>query len=76
MKKFNCKNGKCLATIMDDSVITCDEIIDVEKTDFNEKNVTCKTQNFCILPAFLLITITLLIYHYIIDILLVYIVIR
>ena len=37
MKKFNCKNGKCLATIMDDSVITCDEIIDVEKTDFNEK---------------------------------------
>ena len=24
----NCKNGKYLASIMDDSVITCDEIID------------------------------------------------
>ena len=24
----NCENGKCLASIMDDSVITCDEIIE------------------------------------------------
>ena len=46
---------------MDDSVITCDEIIDVEKTNFNEKNITCKTQNFYILLTFLLITIALLI---------------
>ena len=28
---------------MDDSVIKCDEIIDVEETNFNEKNLTCKT---------------------------------
>ena len=31
------------------------------KTNVNEKKATCKTQNFYILPAFLLITITLLI---------------
>ena len=31
-----------------------------DKTNFNEKKVTCKTQNFCILLAFLLITIALL----------------
>ena len=30
-------------------------------TNFNEKKATCKTQNFFILLAFLLITITLLI---------------
>ena len=58
------------------SVITCDEIIesydeDAEAksynktktilTNFNEKKATCKTQNFYILLAFLLITIALLI---------------
>ena len=68
----NCKNSKYLASIMDESVITCDEIIDAEAksysketktipTTFNEKKVTCKTQNFYILLAFLLITIALLI---------------
>ena len=46
---------------MDDSVITCDEIINVKETNFNGKNISCKTQNFYILFAFLLITITLLI---------------
>ena len=51
------KNGKYLATIIDNSVITCDEIIDyVAKlndeetktvtTSFDEKNTICKTQNF------------------------------
>ena len=50
-----------LASIMDDSVITCDKIIDVEEANFNEKNITCKTQNFYITFAFLLITIALLI---------------
>ena len=52
---------------MDDSVITCDKIIKSydEKTktiptNFNEKKATCKTQNFYILLAFLLITIALL----------------
>ena len=38
----SCRNGKYLASISDDSVITCDEIIDAEETktvttNFNEK---------------------------------------
>ena len=37
---------------MNDSVITCDEIIDVEET--------CKTQNLYILLTFLLISLILL----------------
>ena len=45
--------------MMDDTVITCDEIIDLEKTNFNQKTVTSETQNFYILLAFLLITIAL-----------------
>ena len=52
---------------MDDSMIICDEVITSYKeevktipTNFNEKKVTCKTQNFYILLAFLLITIALL----------------
>ena len=64
----NCENGKYLASIMDDSTIICDEVIESydEKiktipTNFNEKKVTCKTQSFYILLAFLLITIALLI---------------
>ena len=48
---------------MDDSVITYDEVIEKEtKTvtaNFNEKNAICKTKNFYILLAFLLITIAL-----------------
>ena len=59
------KNGKYLASIIVDSVITCNKIIDNQETktiptNFNEKNITCKTQNFYILIAFLLITIALL----------------
>ena len=61
---------------MDDSAIICDEVIDADAklspkdnndktkiipTNFNEKKATCKTQNFSILLAFLLITIALLI---------------
>ena len=48
---------------MDDSAITCDEIIEScdDEINFNEKEATCKTQNFYILLAFLLITIALLI---------------
>ena len=64
----NCENGKYLASIMDDSAITCDKIIESyqEETttisnNFNEKKATCKTQNFYILLAFLLITMALLI---------------
>ena len=48
-----------LANIIDDSVITCSEII--EETVATNK-VDCKTQNFHILLAFLLITISLLIH--------------
>ena len=53
---------------MDDSVITCDEIIEsynkerkTVPTNFNKKNATCKIQNLFILLAFLLITIALFI---------------
>ena len=50
---------------MDDSVITCDAIIESNdketKTNFNRKKATCKIQNSHILLAFLLITISLLI---------------
>ena len=45
---------------MVDSTIICDEVIDVEEKNFNEQNITCKTQNFYIFLAFLLITIILL----------------
>ena len=42
-----------------------DEIIEEEAKrvalNFNEKNVVCKTKHFCVLLAFLLITIALLI---------------
>ena len=61
---------KYLASIMDDSTITCDEIIGAEgisneeetkpiTTNFMEKHVTCKIQNVYVLLAFLLITTTL-----------------
>ena len=53
---------------MDDSTIICDEVMksyDEEvkaiSRNFSEKKVTCKTQKFYILLAFLLITIALLI---------------
>ena len=52
---------------MDNSAIMCDEIIESynEKiktvpTNFNKKNITCRTEYFYILLAFLLITIALL----------------
>ena len=54
---------------MDDSAITCDEIIDAdaeaksndEETKIISKNIICETKAFHILLAFLLITIALLI---------------
>ena len=48
---YSCQNGKYLASIVDDSAILCDEIIESydEETNFDEKE------------AFLLITIALLI---------------
>ena len=53
------EDGKYLASTMDDSVIACDKVIDVEDRNFNEKNIAYKKQNFYILLAFLLITIAL-----------------
>ena len=60
---------------MDDSVITCNEVIKLYNeeikaipTNFNEKKVTCKTQKFYILFAFLLITmIAISVYCYVIK---------
>ena len=53
---------------MDDSTITCDEVIEsfneeikIIQINFNEKKATCKMENFYILLVFLLITIPLLI---------------
>ena len=53
---------------MDESTIICDEEIKSYNeeiktilTNFNEKKVTCKRQNFYVLLAFLLFTVTLLI---------------
>ena len=40
---------------MDDSAVVCDEIIYTEETNFNEKNITCKTQNFYFYLAWLLV---------------------
>ena len=58
---------------MDNSAIICDDVIksytenieaksNNKKTNFNEKNITCKIQNFYNLLAFLLITIALSIF--------------
>ena len=64
----SCKNEKKLASIMVNLAITCDEVIEpydqetkTISTNFNEKIAASKTQNFCILLLFLLITIALLI---------------
>ena len=57
---------KYLASVIDDSVITYNEIINTIETktlttNSCEKNAICKTKNFYILLAFLLIIIALLI---------------
>ena len=64
----NCDNGKYLASSIDDSMITCPEVmksceeeIKTIPTNFNENKVTYKTQSFYILLALLLINIALLI---------------
>ena len=50
----SCENGKYLASIMDDSAITCNEVIESydKETNFNEKKGTCKMQKFYILLTF------------------------
>ena len=57
----SCKNGKYLVSIFDDSVITCDEIIEETKKILQQilmKKEACQTLNVYVLLAFLLITIT------------------
>ena len=64
-----CENGRCAKSVIDDSVITCDEITETTKstiaktvaaksvlTNLNEKKVICKIKNVYILLSFLLIT--------------------
>ena len=41
--KSSCKNGKYLASIIDDSVITCDEIINAEAKLYDEEIKTIPT---------------------------------
>ena len=64
----NCKNIRYLSSIMDDSTIMCNEIIEsydketkTFPTNFNEKKSICKAQDFFILLTFLLITLAFLI---------------
>ena len=57
-----CKNGKYLASIIDDSVITCDEFLETTKTVPRKTALTkSTTTNFYILLYFFLITIALFI---------------
>ena len=43
----SCKNGKNLASIINDSVIKCDEIIDADmETKTISKNIICNTKKF------------------------------
>ena len=62
-----CENGEYLASIIDDSAIIRDEVIELFEetktipTNFNGKKAFWKTQNFNILFACLLVTLTLLI---------------
>ena len=41
----SCKNGKCLSSFIDDSFITCDEIIDA-KGKFYDKETKTILRNF------------------------------
>ena len=63
--KCNCENGKYLASIIDDSAIIFDDVIESydEEINSNENKAICKIQSFYILPAFLLITITSLFFY-------------
>ena len=61
---WSCENEKYLASVIDDSFITCNETIEETKTiptNFSEKYITSKKKSFYILLAFLLISNVLLI---------------
>ena len=63
---YDCENGEYVANVIDNSVIPCDEIVEKKKktlptksvstktvpTNFNEKNVTCKTKSFIFYQSF------------------------
>ena len=60
----SCKDGKCLASFINDSLITCNEIIEEIIQLFKQiliKKVDFQSQNLYSLLAFLLIIIALLI---------------
>ena len=49
----NYENGKYLESIMDDSTIMCDKIIEeIVPINSNENKANCKTQNLYVLLAF------------------------
>ena len=63
---YSCEKRKYLASIMDEWTIDAEAKSNDEETktiskNFNQKNITCKIQNFYILLAFSLIFIALLI---------------
>ena len=71
MEKCSWENGRFMASIMNESEIMCDEVLEscdketkTIPTNFNEKKAICKMQNFYILLA-LYYNITL--YYCIID---------
>ena len=48
---YTCKNGKYVASIIDDSVLTCEEMKEAKETKTILKNIS-KTKNFYILLFF------------------------
>ena len=48
---YACENWKYLASIMDDSVITCDEVLE----SYNEKTIEIKESNFISTSPFVLL---------------------
>ena len=60
---YSCENGKYVASIIDDSVVICDETIEETKTVWSKRKsikpviTKCTSTNFYILLALLLITI-------------------
>ena len=68
MEKCSWENGRYMASIMNESEIMCDKVLEsydketkTIPTNFNEKKAICKMQNFYILLAFLSTKIALLI---------------
>ena len=65
----NCENGKYLASIINDSVISCHKGIEPYNkktktipTNFHKEKTTCKMQNCYILLAFFIITFSIYCY--------------